>query len=93
MRYSSSLSDKEWMIIEPLLMELLVKKKRTCPTKWTYREILDGVLYRLKNGCSWEDLPKDFPPYSTVYWHYKLWRESGLMINCWPDYMKTYLNR
>jgi transposase len=29
------------------------------------------------NGCNWEDLPKDLPPYSTVYWHYKKWREAG----------------
>jgi transposase len=39
--------------------------------------LIDGILYRLKNGCNWEDLPKDLPPYSTVYWHYKQWRESG----------------
>ena len=25
----------------------------------------------------WEDLPLDLPPYSTVYWHYKQWREAG----------------
>jgi transposase len=41
------------------------------------REIIDGVLYQLKNGCSWGDVPKDLPPYSTVYWHYKQWRASG----------------
>ena len=29
--------------------------------------ILDGILYQLKNGCNWQDLPKDLPPYSTVY--------------------------
>ncbi|WP_347179057.1 transposase [Roseofilum casamattae] len=28
-----------------------------------------GIFYRLKNGCNWEDLPKDLPSYSTVYWH------------------------
>ncbi|WP_420717397.1 transposase [Leptolyngbya sp. NK1-12] len=39
--------------------------------------MLDGILYQLKNGCNWEDLPKDLPPYSTVYWHYKQWRTSG----------------
>jgi transposase len=36
-----------------------------------------GILYQLKNGCNWEDLPKDLPPYSTVYWHYKQWRSAG----------------
>ncbi|WP_417063940.1 transposase, partial [Nodularia spumigena] len=35
---------------------------------------MDGIFYQLKNGCNWEDLPKDLPPYSTVYWHYKQWR-------------------
>ena len=34
---------------------------------------------RIKNGCNWCDLPKDLPPYSTVFWHYKQWRESGVI--------------
>ena len=75
MPYSSSLTDKEWVLIEPLLS----KKKTTCPTKWSKRQILDGILYQLKNGCNWSDLPKDLPPYSTVFWHYKQWRASGVM--------------
>lgn len=75
MPYSSSLSDKEWAIIEPLMPQ----KKRTRPPKWSQREILNGVLYQLKNGCNWCDLPKDLPPYSTVFWHYKGWREQGVI--------------
>jgi transposase len=75
MPYSSSLTDKEWEIIEPLLP----KKKKTCPTKWSKRQILDGIFYQLKNGCNWGDLPKDLPPYSTVFWHYKQWRGEGVI--------------
>lgn len=74
MKYSSGLSDREWKLVEPLLPQ----KKRTRPPEWTKREILDGILYQLKNGCNWADLPKDFPPYSTVYWHYKQWRDNGV---------------
>ena len=74
MPYSSSLTDKEWEIIEPLLP----KKKRTRPPKWTKRQILDGMFYQLKNGCNWEDLPKDLPPYSTVFWHSLQWRSDGV---------------
>lgn len=77
MGYSSSLSDQEWEILEPLLEEVLPAKNQTRPCKWSKRELLDGILYQLKNGCNWGDLPKDFPPYSTVYWHYKQWREAG----------------
>jgi transposase len=75
MAYSTSLSDREWEIIEPLLPQ----KKRTRPPVWSKRDILDGVLYQLKNGCNWEDLPKDLPPYSTVYWYYKQWRADGVL--------------
>lgn len=77
MAYSSSLTDLEWEILEPLLAEILPPKKQTRPPEWSKRDILDGIFYQLKNGCNWEDLPKDLPPYSTVYWHYKQWREAG----------------
>ena len=75
MGYTSDLSDKEWEIIEPLLP----KKKKTRPPEWTKREILNGIFYQLKQGCNWADLPKDLPPYSTVYWYYKQWREAGVL--------------
>jgi len=75
MAYSSSLTDQEWFIIEPLLPQ----KKRTRPPLWSKRQILDGVLYQLKNGCNWCDLPRDLPPYSTVFWHYKQWRSEGVL--------------
>lgn len=78
MPYLSSLSDVEWEILEPRLQEILPKKKQTRPQNWSQREIIDGILYQLKNGCNWQDLPRDFPPYSTVYWHYKQWRHAGV---------------
>ena len=75
MPYSSSLTDLEWKIIEPLLPQ----KQKTRPPSWTKREILDGIFYQLKNGCNWGDLPKDLPPYSTVFWYYKQWRSAGVL--------------
>ena len=74
MRYSSSLTDQEWAILAPLLPQ----KKRTRPPIWSKKQIMDGILYQLKNGCNWCDLPKDLPPYSTVFWHYKQWRAEGV---------------
>ncbi len=63
MPYKSSLSDEEWKMLEPLLSEILPPKKQTRPANWSKREILDGIFYQLKNGCNWQDLPKDLPPY------------------------------
>jgi len=75
MPYSRSLTDQEWAIIAPLMPQ----KKRTRPPKWSQRQMLDGVMYQLKNGCNWCDLPRDLPPYSTVFWHYKQWRQDGVI--------------
>ena len=77
MPYSSSLTDSEWEVLEPLLIEILPPKKRTRRSNWTKRDLINGIFYQLKNGCNWQDLPKDLPPYSTVYWHYKHWRAAG----------------
>ncbi|MEA5582478.1 transposase [Nodularia harveyana UHCC-0300] len=81
MPYSSSLTDQEWEIIEPLLPD----KKQTRPLKWTRRQILDGIFYQLKKGCNWFDLPRELPPYSTVFWHYKQWRKVRSDSNCHPN--------
>ncbi len=72
-------SDEEWEILEPLLPQILPKRKKTRPSNWTKRELLDGIFYQLKNGCNWEDLPKNLPLYSRVYWHYKQWRSEGVI--------------
>ncbi|PZD70788.1 hypothetical protein C1752_09132 [Acaryochloris thomasi RCC1774] len=77
MTYSSSLTDSEWEILEPLLPEVLPPKKKTRPLAWGYRDLINGMLCRLKNGCNWQDLPKDLPPYSTVFWHYNQWPQAG----------------
>ena len=53
MAYSSSLTDAEWEILEPLLPEVLPKKKPTKPVSLSYRAIIDGMLYQLKTGCNW----------------------------------------
>jgi len=79
MRYTSDIKDKAWEQVEPILIEALSEIKKTRPLKWGYREILNGILYQLKNGCNWENLPKDLPPYSTVYWYYKQWIKLGII--------------
>ncbi len=96
MPYSSDLTDKEWEILEPLLRQLLPKKKRTRPSNWSKREIFNGILYQLKNGCNWADLPRDLPPYSTVYWHYKQWRSAGVleaMMNALHQQVRAWVKK
>ena len=42
------------------------------------RDVLDAIFYVLKSGCHWRLLPHDFPPWSTVYYHFRRFRLSGL---------------
>jgi putative transposase len=73
--YTSDLSDAEWSVLEPLLPPL---KSTGRPIKYARREILNGILYVLRNGSSWRNLPHDLPPWRSVYWYFMVWRNSEL---------------
>jgi putative transposase len=42
------------------------------------RDIFDAIFYVLRSGCPWRMLPGDLPPWSTVYYHFRKFRLSGL---------------
>ncbi|WP_081937663.1 transposase [Streptosporangium roseum] len=42
------------------------------------REIVDAILYIVRTGCAWRQLPADFPPWQTVYWHFVRWEDQGM---------------
>lgn len=73
--YTSDLSDAEWALIEPLLPP---PKSTGRPIKYPRREILNGILYVLRNGCTWRNLPHDLPPWRSVYWYFMIWRDTEL---------------
>ena len=39
--------------------------------------MLNGILYMLRNGCTWRALPHDLPPWGTVWWYFRTWRRDG----------------
>ncbi len=42
------------------------------------RDVFDAIFYVLRSGCPWRMLPGDFPPWPTVYYHFRRFRLSGL---------------
>ena len=72
--YSTDLSDEEWGCLEP---HVPAPNKRGRPKTHTTREVLDAIFYVLKSGCPWRLLPRDFPPWETVYWWFRKWRIDG----------------
>lgn len=39
--------------------------------------ILNGIFYILQSGCAWRMLPRELPPWKTVYHYFRLWRKDG----------------
>jgi len=74
-RYPSDLSDAQWEKIKPLI-------PRSPPVgddrRTSMREVVNGVFYISRGGCSWRMLPKDFPPWQTVYGYFARWRRDQI---------------
>ena len=73
-RYPTDLSDEEWLCIRPHLPEPTGHGR---PKLHDSRAILDAVFYVLKSGCPWRLLPREFPPWKTVYDWFRKWRIEG----------------
>ena len=73
-RYPSDLTDDEWAILEPLLPP---PKPGGRPRSANLREVVNGIFYVLRGGIPWRFLPKEFPPWKTVYHYFRLWRLDG----------------
>ena len=41
------------------------------------REVINGILYLNRTGCSWRLLPHEFPPWGTVHYYYRRFRLEG----------------
>ena len=72
--YPSDLTDQEWNLLEPLLAS---PERRGRPPKWPARRVADAVFYLLRSGCAWRMLPREYPPWQTVYYHFRKWRLDG----------------
>jgi putative transposase len=72
--YPTDLTDAEWGCIKPYLPP---PKERGRPRIHSSRHILDAVFYVLRSGCAWRLLPRDFPPWRTVYHYFREWRIDG----------------
>jgi transposase len=80
-RYPSDTSDEQWALIEPLLPEV---KTGGRPEKHPRRALVDAILYVVRTGCSWRQLPADFPPWQTVYWYFVRWEQGGVTEQILP---------
>ena len=75
-RYASDTKDEEWAKIATFMPP---PKRVGRPRTTDLRAVFDAILYIATTGCQWVQLPKDFPPYSTVQRYFYDWRDGGLL--------------
>src|SRR3982751_231179 len=73
-----NLSDQQWAVLEPFFSSPWSRRDgRGRPWK-DARAVLDGVLYVLRTGWAWADLPDSYPPKSTCHDRLQLWIHTGV---------------
>ncbi len=75
-------SDELWALVEPVLDELDPPRGRG-RGRVDPRAILDAVVFRLRSGCQWNHLPKEFPDDSSVHRTFQRWLARGVLDRVW----------
>jgi transposase len=68
------LTDAQWTRLAPLLPQ----RARTGRPAKEHRTLLNGMLWVLRSGAPWRDLPTDYGAWATVYSRFRRWREAGV---------------
>src|SRR6516165_3337581 len=72
------LTDAQWAMLEPTFRPRRRPDGRGRP--WTdARAILNGILWVLRTGAPWADLPARYPPYQTCHRRFQQWARSGIL--------------
>ena len=76
--------DELWEKVEPILAEYDPPKKTGRP-RVDRRAVLDTIIFRLRTGCQWNRMPKEFPDDSTVHRSFQRWVELGVLDLIWAS--------
>lgn len=69
------LTNEQWERLEPLLPP---QKPRTGRPSQDHRAVINGILWVLRTGAPWRDLPERYGKWTTVYSRFQRWRKAGV---------------
>src|SRR5512134_2349151 len=72
------LTEAQWTFVEPLLPK---PRRRPDGRGRPYRDprdVLHGILWVLRTGAPWKDLPPRYPPYQTCHRRFQQWSRDGI---------------
>ena len=71
------LTDEQWVVIEPLLPKPAKRADGKGRPRVDDRIILNGILWVMRTGAPWHDMPNRYPPYQTCHRRFQEWVRSG----------------
>lgn len=80
--YPSSLTDAEWTCLQRFLPPRSPHRKLR---RHLLRTVFDALFYLVRTGCPWRYLPSNFPPWQTVYYHFRQFCRTGLWTHLWRE--------
>jgi len=72
--YPTDLTDAQWKLVKPLIPPADPGGRERSVDM---REVVNGILYLSRNGCTWRSLPHEFPPWGTVWYYFRRFRNDG----------------
>lgn len=73
-RYPSDVTEGQWRLIEPSIPP---PQPGGRPRTSDLREVVNAILYVNRTGCSWRQLPHEFPPWITCYYYFRRFQRDG----------------
>jgi len=74
--------DEMWEHVSPIIREL-DPPKPTGRKRIDARQALDAIIFRMRSGCQWNQLPSDFPDDSSVHRTFQRWVAKGVFEGIW----------
>ena len=74
------LTNEQWNRIEPIISESLPEKDPRGRKPRDAREVLNGILWILRTGAPWKDMPERYPPYQTCHRRFQQWIREGRLV-------------
>ena len=81
------LTDEQWSLIADLFPDELPSEKGGRPRR-SSRECVEGILWVLRTGARWRDLPAHFPSPPTCWRRFRAWTEAGLWRLAWARLLR-----
>ena len=87
------LTDEQWEVVKPLIPAPPKRSDGRGRPRVDDRKIVDGILWVMRTGAPWHDMPEKYPPYQTCHRRFQEWVHTGVFKNILKSLAKDLKER